>query len=423
MSDATARVPSAGVTDAERLPVLDIVRGVALLGILIMNIPLFVQSEFAGADGSRLWPGAVDRAAGVVIGAVFAGKFNSMFSLLFAIGFTLQYQRLLERSPETADAVYLRRLLALLAIGLLHGVLLWFGDVLHVYALLGLLLIGPLRRLSDRAVFALIGLTLLYPVVAGGLRLAMSTPERVARRVAESQRMEAAQNAAFGQGSMVDAMVQNAHTFFHSYTSPWGLYGTGQFVAMLFTTLLLGLLIGRHRLVQRIPEFMPQIRRAQWWALGLGLACGAASSIIWDVVRSPGPSGWKLLAWCLFVIGRLALTTFYVLTIVRLVQHPAWMRRFEPLAIAGRMPLTNYLMQSVIGVTLGHAWGFGLWGRVGPAAGLAIAVAIFFVVQVPFSRWWLRRRARGPMEALWHWLTYGKWPAARTGPAVASGPA
>ena len=108
-----------------------------------------------------------------------------------------------------------------------------------------------------------------------------------------------------------------------------------------------------------------------------------------------------------FSLSRLALTVFYVLAIVLLAQQPAWLRRFAPMAAAGRMPLTNYLMQTAICIVLFDAWGFGLWMQVGPAAGMALALAIFFGVQVPWSLWWLRHHERGPVESLWARLTYG----------------
>ena len=116
----------------------------------------------------------------------------------------------------------------------------------------------------------------------------------------------------------------------------------------------------------------------------------------------------KLLSSLCYWISRLAMMIFYVLTIVRRAQIPAWQRRLAPLATTGRMPLTNYLMQTAICTTVFYGWGFGFWGRMGPAAGPALSVVIFFGIQVPWSGWWLWRHARGPMEALWAWLTYGR---------------
>jgi len=132
----------------ERIATLDILRGFALLGILIMNMPGFGSSFFAEADGSHLWTGRVDQIAENVRDLLFSGKFNSMFSLLFGIGFTIQYARIEARDPDHATRIYLRRLAVLAALGLVHANLFWTGDVLHIYALLGLLLVFPLRRAS-----------------------------------------------------------------------------------------------------------------------------------------------------------------------------------------------------------------------------------------------------------------------------------
>ena len=102
---------------------------------------------------------------------LFSGKFNSMFSLLFGIGFTIQFARMEQLAPGHATHLYLRRLLILLAIGLVHAMFFWTGDVLHVYAVLGLLLLLVMRHMSDRAIVALIVLLLVYPAISGVVRL------------------------------------------------------------------------------------------------------------------------------------------------------------------------------------------------------------------------------------------------------------
>ena len=109
-----------------------------------------------------------------------------------------------------------------------------------------------------------------------------------------------------------------------------------------------------------------------------------------------------------YLLGRVLIMVFYVATIVRCVHNDAWRRRFAPMAIAGRMPLTNYLMQTLIATTLFYGWGFALWGKVGLAMDLLLAILIFFAIQVPLSKWWLARFELGPMEYLWRRLTYGR---------------
>jgi len=172
--------------------------------------------------------------------------------------------------------------------------------------------------------------------------------------------------------------------------------------------MLLGFLIGRNGWVYRIPELMPIVRRLQWGALALGVVCSLTFGIVAQYTRTPGPSALKILVAMSYVLSRLGMMSFYVLTIVRLAQIPAWQRRFHPIAMTGRMPLTNYLTQTVIGTALFYGWGFGLWGKVGPALQLVMAFAIFFVIQVPLSTMWLRHFEYGPLEYVWRLGTYGR---------------
>jgi uncharacterized protein len=407
----------------ERILTLDIVRGFALLGILIMNMPGFTNSFFVEADGSHLWTQPWDQNAELVRDMLFSGKFNSMFSLLFGIGFTIQLGRLQERDPDHAVGIYMRRLIALLAFGVIHATVFWTGDVLHIYALLGILLL-LLRRVSNRTVYLLIALCLLYPAVSGTLRLLVMTPDIVKERVALMQVWEASNNAAYGHGSFLAAAGEHAREILFFYDNPWNLWGTLGFYVQMTTTMLIGFLVGRNGWVRRIAELMPMIKRLQWWALGIGIACALFFGIAGEMNRAPGPSPIKVLISIAYVVSRVSLMSFYVLTIVRLAQLPSWQRIFAPMAAAGRMPLTNYLMQTAIATTIFYGWGFGMWGRMGPAAGLALAFAIFFVIQVPLSVWWLRRFPMGPMEWLWRYLTYGHAPAmTRAGAAAPIAPA
>lgn len=406
----------------ERIALLDILRGFALMGIFIMNMPGFNSSFFAEADGSHLWPGRVDQAAEWVREALFSGKFNSLFSLLFGLGFTIQYARMLERDPQHATGLYLRRLLVLAAVGLVHAWVFWPGDVLHTYAILGLVMVLGLRRVSDRTVVALIVLCLLYPALSGTLRVLIFTPEMVAERVALEKALEASNNLAYGQGGWLAAVHENTRVMRYFYSSPLTLWGTFGWWVMLTLTILIGLLAGRRRWVQRVPELMPQIRRLTWAALAMGLLCGVAFTVIFELNRAPGPSPIKVLGSVCYSLSRLGLMVFYVLVIVQLAQKPVWQRRFAPLAAAGRMPLTNYLMQTAICITLFQAWGFGLWMQVGPAAGLALSLGLFWLVQVPWSLWWFKRHDKGPLEALWARLTYGGAARGAAEPAAPGAP-
>ena len=208
--EPTVNAPaSTALPVADRLPTLDILRGFALMGIFIMNMPGFNTSFFVEADGSHLWPGKVDQAAEWVREALFSGKFNSMFSLLFGIGFTIQFARLQQADPQRATGLYLRRLLVLGVIGVIHACVFWTGDVLHVYAVLGLLALFVLRGASDRTIIVLMVMCLLYPAVNGALRLVVMTPDVVAMLVKQAQAFEASNNAAYGRGTFLEAMAEH----------------------------------------------------------------------------------------------------------------------------------------------------------------------------------------------------------------------
>jgi uncharacterized protein len=226
----------------------------------------------------------------------------------------------------------------LLALGVLHAAVFWTGDVLHIYAVLGLILLLVLRRASDRLILGLIGLCLLYPVVSGVLRLMVMTPEVTAHLVATAKAMEATNNAAYGHGTFLDAAREHAHEFAYFYSTVWSFWGTFGFYVQMATTMLIGVLIGRHRLAERIPEVLPTIRRVHWWAFFIGIGCALVFGVIFETQRTPGPSPLKVLGSLAYVLCRLSMMIFYVLTIVRLAQLPEWQARFAPIAAAGRMP-------------------------------------------------------------------------------------
>jgi uncharacterized protein len=119
------------------------------------------------------------------------------------------------------------------------------------------------------------------------------------------------------------------------------------------------------------------------------------------------PTVLGMIARVAYVVCRVAIMIFYVATIVRAVHNVGWRARLMPIATVGRMPLTNYLLQTLLGTFIFYGWGLGYWGRIGPTLQLGLAIAIYFVVQVPLSRWWLGRFALGPMEYVWRALTYG----------------
>ena len=401
---ATSATPVSG---RERIYTLDVIRGFALLGILIMNMPGFNTSFYAGTDGVEPWPQWYNQWTQTLTDVLFSGKFNSMFSMLFAIGFTIQLDRLEARDPEHAKSIYLRRIFWLFVFGAIHMCVLWDGDVLHMYATFGLFLLA-LRRAPEKLLWTLFGMCLVLPVCLSVWRLLTFKPEDGVAIVAMAKSWVASNNAAYGHGSFVAAAVEHTREAIHTYTYPWSLRGIIIFTSQIFATMLLGLILGRRHFFQDSGEHLPFIRRIQWIALGTGLAAASVFAI-WENTTTDyvTPSVFRVFAGLCYWIGRILIMIFFVATIVRCVHNDRLRRTLQPMAMAGRMPLTNYLMQTLIATTLFYGWGFGLWGRVGLAADLLLSFLIFFLVQVPLSLWWLKRFELGPMEWLWRKLTYG----------------
>lgn len=409
-SDAPAAhapaAPGDTLPPAERILLIDVVRGMALFGILIMNIPAFTDA------GSELTSGPAAQLATVLRDMLFAGKFNSIFSMLFGLGFTLQLARLEARWPERATAIYLRRLAWLFGLGLVHAVFFFSSDVLHMYALLGFGLLW-LRRWPDRALVALMIFCLMGPAISQLLRALLAAPAATAGAAAATaaalDHWSPAEVQAFGHGSWPDAVQMAMRVFVGMYSDPQQLRLHLSFYAQVLTTMVLGLLIGRHRLLAQLPLLMPRVVRWQHGTFWIGLACTGVFALgHGSNEHYTGSPVFRALVGSCFVLARVALMAFYVLSVVRLMQHPAWQRRFAPLAAAGRMPLSNYLLQTALCSLLFYGYGASLWNQVGPVGELLIAPALYFGIQLPLSIWWLRRFGQGPFERLWRRATYGR---------------
>ena len=378
------------VLHGERIVALDVLRGAALLGIFIMNMPGFTHSLFARPVAPTA---ALDIVAMALREVFFAGKFNLLFGLLFGIGFTLQLARLERAEPKRAVTVYARRLAALMAIGLVHAVLLWPGDVLVVYAVLGFGLLA-LRRIPDRGLVALIVLCLAYPALSESLRTWWMPVDMETLAAFDYSAFEVSNDLAFGHGSFADAVVETARVFAWSYSTPLGLFSYAAFYVQMATGILAGVLAGRRGWLEAMPRRLATLRRAQWVALAVVLAAAVVAVSLGSLLAQ--------------TIGRAALTACYVLVVLRLLARPGSCRGLLVLAPAGRMPLSNYLLQTLLASAIFYGWGLGWWGRAGAAMETSLAVLLFFLVQLPLSAWWLRRFRHGPAEYFWRVLTYGR---------------
>jgi uncharacterized protein len=419
------------VRPSERIAEIDILRGFALLGILVINLFYFDSPlSLRGSGAVELYPGRLDKAVRWIVDFFIAGKFNALFSFLFGVGFAIQMDRAAARGAPFAG-MYLRRLVTLLAFGLAHAILIWDGDILHVYAAIGLALV-LVRMLRDRWLWGIVVCCALLPI--GHWLVAMARGDKPPRTAEQRLERGLDELRIYGRGEYVLPRIDRDKAT-GALKPPLRVTGSGTYPQMVAdrisnlifqyrygeyawfwltagTTLLIGFIAGRRRFFQDIPGHLPLIRKITWWSAGVGLALSAAFAT-GRLLTTGGGAGinvLKVVTQILYTLQRPVLCAFYMGALVLLAQRPVWRAAMSPLASVGRMPLTNYLMQTVIATTLFYGYAFGLYYRISPAVGVLIALAIYGV-QVVYSAWWMARFRFGPMEWLWRTLTYGKAPA------------
>jgi uncharacterized protein len=392
----------AGPVAAEsRIFAVDAVRGVALFGVLLENMYGF------GAD-SIVWNSTPDKVAFAIMHVFFESKTWTLFSILFGFGFALQLERA-DSSGSSLVPLYLRRLALLFALGAAHA-LLFDGDILMLYAELGLGLL-VVRRLPTRGLLLLAAaLVLVFPIAhfrsTHERRAGPNEIERARARLERAKRSDV-----HAVGSLAQVAADNANAI---PADPLEDLRNPESGLSVFAMLLLGYSVGRSGVLRDIPGNAAAIARVRDWGLGLGLGAMLAERVLhvtagYDVFRVQGAGpGVRLVGDLLFAYGITALALGYSAALVLAAQTPRGKAVLGPLATIGRLTLTAYLTQTLMFTTLFYGYGFGQIYRLGPVAVTGWAVA-FFAVQLVASWWWSRRFLFGPVEWLWRSVTYLKW--------------
>ncbi|BCX04316.1 MAG: hypothetical protein KatS3mg053_2254 [Candidatus Roseilinea sp.] len=390
----------------ERIDVLDILRGFALLGILAVNMSLFSFPLVSQFIGTPRGDGALDRVAEFLVTWLATSKFYPLFAFLFGLGMTMQMERI--QAAGSGPARFMaRRLLVLMIFGLIHALLIWNGDVLFIYAITGLVLV-LFRNVPPRNLLIWAGVLVAIPVVfslgsvALGALSAGASAEGMRMFDAVMRDLEQRALATYARGTWGEIFIWRAIEWV--ITLALFLFNSWLQLIALF---LIGMYFAKQRIFQRLDEHLALFRRGLRIGLGVGLPANFLMAWITHVVErdfmSPLLGVWSVL---LLVFGPV-LTFGYLSAFVLLAQREVWHKRFAPLAAAGRMALSNYITQSVVCTLIFYSYGLGLFGRVGAFAGLLLSIVIW-LVQLPISVAWLSRFRFGPLEWLWRTLTYGK---------------
>jgi uncharacterized protein len=426
-SPVSAEAGAAPVSAAERIRAIDTLRGVAVLGILLMNILGFAYPFVAsfdpraggGLDGANFWIWAGNT-------ALFEGKMRAIFSMLFGAGMLVLTSRLEQRglAAQAAD-VYYRRLLWLLAFGLIHAYFIWWGDILFFYAVLGLFLF-PLRRLSARTLVTA-GVILL--LVGAGRGLLSALEVRSIKMAAQS-----ADAAAAGGATLTEAqkdaqkswavrlessqpnredLDRETGAYRAGYASGLrqraGFLASGQpqwlyhfFIFDIGGMMLLG--IG----LLKLDVFTARLPSRRYWLLallGYGLGLPVASLAVSHDVRSGFDPAVVALGSVWQAIARLPVALGHVAIVMIVVKAGIGRWITAPLAAVGQTAFSCYILTSLICTTIFYGYGFGLFGRL-ERYQLYLVVAGVWVVLLVAAPLWLMRFRFGPLEWLWRSLTY-----------------
>jgi len=383
----------APITVDERVHTLDILRGLALLGMIAVHFHQHMEIEASGAEGLigwAIWVGVETKAWGV-------------FALLFGVGFALLLRNL-ERRGAPIAAIYLRRLAALAGFGLIAEA--GFGfQILLEYAIWGVPLL-LIRRWPSRALLTVAVLAVAVTPTVHTVDTLVRQGRPITAPASPAVRTDppAALHAAEAMGRYLPLLRARLASMRFKYGS-WPTYLPGS----TFALFVIGVLAFRHGVFTD--------PRAHVRLISGGMAFGfIAWALAWTVyatepaVSNPALRPALLSAFGLVQDQWLCLT--YAGAVILLVAYrPAWQSRLRLFGVAGRMALTNYLLQVAVLDALASSYGVML--RVRPLMSVALA-AVLFGSLAAFSRWWLARFRFGPSEWLWRAATYLRWPPMRS---------
>ena len=384
--------------ERERHQILDVLRGLALMGIALANFPEFALWTFLGGEEQAAMATAgVDRVVRYWQYVLVDGKFYTIFSLLFGIGFSLILARHGRR-------LFLRRMLMLVLIGFLHLMFVWSGDILLLYAVGGLLLtlfVGFNDKMLLTLAVGLIVLPVGFDALTEFCGVDFAGPFYDQWwQVATAQGITEANFATWlrdadSYGQVFAFLLQGACERLWEFVE-------GHRLPKVLGLFILGYLIGKRRLYARLAEL--PLRSVCWWTLVVGLPTSLAYA--WSATQG---HPWGLTAHAiLYAVSVIPLAAAYAtglcLLYLRGRDWPVW----RWIAAPGRMALSNYISQSLIGIVLFYGIGFGLGTTFGLAAVELTALGVF-LLQMLCSRLWLRWFRFGPLEWVWRMATYGRY--------------
>ncbi len=383
---------TAPTTASERIGELDVLRGFALFGVFTVHFVTSLYYLYPVDEAIRAaWTeDPFQYALLVVCDVLFLDKAITLFSVLFGIGFWVQMERL-ETRGEGFERIYLRRLAILLGFGLINKFLLFPGDILVDYALLGFALFF-LRGLSPRAML-IIGLALMF--VVSQLSYGMLDSPWIDDDTLDQM--------------LEDALLVESYGVWVAQVARWhvqdNIVGLGMISLALFVLarFLIGAWVARRRLIDRARVARPLVSKIAVVCISFGLILESLSIVIWeDVWALP-----EVFDYVFHAVGVPLLALGYACLLVLMCGSPRWTWLSELFAAVGRMALTAYIAHGVLILVFAHPFGVYIRPVISPAVSWLISIGVFLGFSL-ICRLWLKAFRFGPLEWLWRSLTYGE---------------
>ncbi|OES43943.1 DUF418 domain-containing protein [Domibacillus iocasae] len=380
--------------ESARIVSIDVLRGLSLFGIFLVNMLSF-HSPYFYYNPYEWWKTSQDLIAFSWIDVFVQASFYPLFAAMFGFGAAMQHEKAVKRTG-TFLWTGIRRFSFLLVLGLLHAFFIWPGDILFNYAVSGFLILFFLR-FSGR-ILLILGLVFLFvPAFIFSLLLVLAALSDPYNSFFWTDITSVSQSiAAYGSGSYAEVTLQRISDWMNNNMMD------GAFLFQLITIFPF-LLIGAGAYKQQtLGKWAANPKKT----LHLFFILFTAGLLLKGIPHILDPSHMAYM-YIQDAIGGPVLAASYAALIVYLCTFNRAANLLSPFAEAGKMSLTNYLMQSVLGSLLFYAYGLGFYGQITLTTGILLCVTIF-AIQVIISGLWLNRFKRGPMEAVWRFFTYGK---------------
>jgi uncharacterized protein len=378
----------------ERIITLDIIRGFAIFGIFLVNM-LDFHSPWQYVNMAEWWPLPADRATEIFINIFAQASFYTLFSFLFGYGLMILKERA-ELKGYTARGLFFRRLLALLGIGVVHAFLIWSGDILISYAIIGVIFFLFLHtKPKTKLVWGIVLIGVPTLLVAGLLFLvSLLDPENMSKGFYDLDKAHDALEA-YGSGNYADIFSQRIQDW-------WDINNFANFPFLILALLpmfLLGAYASQIKILEQVESKLISLKKVCLWTGVFGFTIKIFPYMV-------NPDNISLL-YIQDSLGGPLLAIFYFTGITLLCRHRAVTQFLKPLSFVGRLSLSNYLFQSIVCTLIFYNYGLGLYGEVRPIYGLGLNIVIF-ALQIYLSKRWLQSFQFGPAEWVWRFFTYGK---------------